>query len=370
MQESTASLKIGLIAPEDNQTQSLSEALNKHNVLIHCSLTPESIDETHIALADIDIWLVSIDDDHWSEGIDLLMDQSVAPLYFNEHSALSNSMDWKFWSFKLIQRLRKVIAESQDVSLSPQESLDFAFEAVDDFQDSTQQEVNQQLVTEIAELEETVQILSEDTSSASDFFEIWVLGSSFGGPAALKKFFDALPKVELPVAIVLVQHIDQGHMTALKEIIKATDTPFNISVIEQSDFLQRGKILIAPFHKKLTFVPNGLVATSNEPWTRPFAPNVNDVIDDVCLCFEQKRGGVIIFSGLSDDGSMYLNKVRQNGWPIWAQDEASCTNSSMPDAARSTGFVDFSADPEQLALRFYQHFVDRYPSQVKNTELT
>ncbi len=337
------SFTIGLIAPDDQLSQMLSDELQRQQIQIHYRLQPNQLTEQHIEIQDIDIWLVSIDDDDWNQHVDALLDHSVAPLFFNEHSALASSLDWQFWCYKLIQRLKKVIDEATELPSNQSGIASVEAEINDDKQKSCDH---------------------DQSGSPALEFEIWVFGSSFGGPAALKRFFDALPKVNFPVAIVLVQHIDQGHMTALKDIICSSNHAFDVAVVEQSAFLRPGAILIAPYNSRLTFVPNGLVVATDERWTRPFAPNVNDVIADVALCYPKNRGGVIIFSGLSNDGCMHLDKVAENGWKIWAQDSQSCTNSSMPDASRETGLVQLSDTPTALSQHFYTYFKQQYPTHM------
>jgi chemosensory pili system protein ChpB (putative protein-glutamate methylesterase) len=133
-----------------------------------------------------------------------------------------------------------------------------------------------------------------------------------------------------------------------------------LHLMQRSQFLESSSVYIVPSDCRLTFVPNGLIAPSKYPWTEPFAPNINDVIEDCLNNYPAHSGGVMIFSGMSNDGSEHLAKVADRGWNIWAQASDTCIQDSMPNAARDTGFVQFSASPEELAKSFYQHIQNKY----------
>ena len=74
-----------------------------------------------------------------------------------------------------------------------------------------------------------------------------------------------------------------------------------------------------------------------------------------------KRAGTIVFSGMGDDGARGCESIAENGGVVWAQDGASCVVSSMPDQARKTGTVSYSANPEHLA----KHLLDFYQSEAR-----
>jgi chemosensory pili system protein ChpB (putative protein-glutamate methylesterase) len=68
------------------------------------------------------------------------------------------------------------------------------------------------------------------------------------------------------------------------------------------------------------------------------------------------KAGTIIFSGMGDDGARGCEAIAESGGVVWAQDIASCVVSSMPDQARKTGKVSYSANPEQLAKQLYEFY--------------
>jgi chemosensory pili system protein ChpB (putative protein-glutamate methylesterase) len=59
---------------------------------------------------------------------------------------------------------------------------------------------------------------------------------------------------------------------------------------------------------------------------------------------------------MGDDGARGCEAIAESGGVVWAQDIASCVVSSMPDQARKTGKVSYSANPEQLAKQLYEFY--------------
>ena len=63
------------------------------------------------------------------------------------------------------------------------------------------------------------------------------------------------------------------------------------------------------------------------------------------------RACAIVFSGMAQDaieGSKYL---KAHGGAVWIQDPDTCTISTMVESVRSTGAVDFTGSPQQLAAK-------------------
>ncbi len=60
--------------------------------------------------------------------------------------------------------------------------------------------------------------------------------------------------------------------------------------------------------------------------------------------------GVIIFSGMGNDGAASLRIFEAAGGRVWAQAPTSAVCPAMPQAALDTGLVQRSGDPAELAL--------------------
>lgn len=175
---------------------------------------------------------------------------------------------------------------------------------------------------------------------------LWVLGASLGGPAAVKRFLQALPR-DLDTAFVLAQHIDDNFLPVLCEILD-TQTPFRSIIIDQPMPMKAGCVYIAPIKHKISFTSNGMVDVVHESWTPPYSPCIDDVIYSAGEVY-RNQCGVIIFSGMGSDGSLGLERVRSFAVRAWAQSPDSCANSSMPESAIDKQLIEFIGHPEQLA---------------------
>lgn len=179
--------------------------------------------------------------------------------------------------------------------------------------------------------------------------EVWVLAASTGGPAAVKLFLSALP-ADLNVAFVYAQHIDQGFDVTLAQAI-SKGTHYSAVLAFNGAVIASNQVLIIRPDAQAEVQYNGTLVVYPKPWSGTYKPAINQVVANVASIYGEKAG-VIIFTGMGDDGKAAVRLMRQQGGTIWAQSAQSCTVSSMPDEARSTGAVTFESDPKGLAAAF------------------
>ena len=181
---------------------------------------------------------------------------------------------------------------------------------------------------------------------------IWTLGSSLGGPEAVKEFLDALPE-GLPVAFIYGQHIDAQSVPVLARVL-TRHAHFQLMIATDGMSLHNGEVMIVPADKEVEIIA-GRVRICEHEWPGPYGPSVDQLILNVQRAY--KNSGVIIFSGMGNDGAVALQSLTKNnkGRPlqIWAQSADSCASAAMPDASREIGAVNYSGTPRELA----QHLV-------------
>ena len=227
-------------------------------------------------------------------------------------------------------------AEDQvDEQLSADEPLEFDIPLLDDTATDMQFE-------DVAD-EEVVEIPQQN---------LWVLGASLGGPAAVKRFLQNLPN-SIDTAFVLAQHIDENFLPVLCNILD-TQTPFKTVIVDESMKLQSGRVYIAPINHKLKFDLDGTVSSCEDSWTPPYSPCIDDVIESAGQVY-QHRCGAIIFSGMGNDGSAGIAKVIHNDVKVWVQSPDTCANSSMPDSVIEQELCHYQGSPEQLADHLTEH---------------
>jgi chemosensory pili system protein ChpB (putative protein-glutamate methylesterase) len=173
---------------------------------------------------------------------------------------------------------------------------------------------------------------------------VWILGSSLGGPEAVKEFLDALPK-GLPVGFIYGQHIDPQFVPVLAQVL-ARHAHFKLSVAQGGDYVRSGEVLIVPADREVTF-KDGILQLLPTPWPGPYGPSIDQLIINTHVAFP--TAGVIIFSGMGNDGAEAIQQLKDHALAVWAQSPETCASSAMPDACRETGSVKFSGSPQEMA---------------------
>jgi chemotaxis response regulator CheB len=103
-----SNLSIGLVSSEDQESKTLVRLLQEQGINVAYHLTPEEISSEHAESTEINVWLLSVDDDHWHDNIDILLDESDASVYFNEPGSLSKEEHLEYWCRNLVSRLYEV----------------------------------------------------------------------------------------------------------------------------------------------------------------------------------------------------------------------------------------------------------------------
>jgi chemosensory pili system protein ChpB (putative protein-glutamate methylesterase) len=175
---------------------------------------------------------------------------------------------------------------------------------------------------------------------------VWVLAGSVGGPAAIHRFLEALPP-DMGMAFVYANHLQKDFEQVLADAM-AQNTNYPAYVARHGDVLAVNKVAIISPEFLTTLMPNGTVQVSKQRWPGAYQPNLDYVVSNVAGTFGH-TGGVIIFSGMCDDGAASCRIMKQNGGRVWVQRQDTCVSSAMPDAALATGCVEKIGTPEQLA---------------------
>jgi chemotaxis response regulator CheB len=184
---------------------------------------------------------------------------------------------------------------------------------------------------------------------------IWVLGASLGGPQAVRQFLAAI-KDDLPVAFVLAQHIGANHISLLAEQLNRV-TPFTVLAGRAGHLIKHHEVILTPADKDIKITDDGYLSLIPADENAIYSPSIDNVMDAVARHYGN-MAGTIVFSGMGDDGARGCESMARYGGIVWAQDVDSCVISSMPDQARKTNTVTFSANPQALAERLYDYYRD------------
>ena len=183
----------------------------------------------------------------------------------------------------------------------------------------------------------------------------WVLGASFGGPEALKRFFGALPALPADTALIIGQHIAAGFVDVLASQLSRAGA-FTVSAARDGDSLESGRIYVAPVQERLRIEADGRLRLDPAAATQLYMPSIDQLMCEVARRFGP-RSGAIVFSGMGDDGARGCVAIYRAGGVVWAQAADSCACDSMPVCAKATGAVSYEGTPEELAARLAEHLV-------------
>ena len=176
--------------------------------------------------------------------------------------------------------------------------------------------------------------------------EVWLLAASLGGPAAVKAFLDALPG-GLPVGFLYAQHIGDGFAANLLRAV-GRHSQWHIQGVRPGEPVRCGEVVVVPTQQELTFRANGALDIVERAWPEPYTPSISQMMLNLAQHFGA-RCGVIVFSGMGNDGTASAPYVRRRGGTLWTQSASTCIAPSMPESLRESGLATLTADPRGLA---------------------
>lgn len=183
-------------------------------------------------------------------------------------------------------------------------------------------------------------------------FSLIAIGSSIGGPQALKTIFSALPK-DFPVPILVVQHMTPGFIEGFTKWI-AEDVKLKVKLAENYEPLQKGTIYFAPdnYHLTVKTVDEKLIALliKGKP-IAGFCPSITMLLGSVALACGNQGMGVLL-TGMGSDGAEGMLNLKKAGGHTIIQDEKSALVFGMAGVAYSMKAVDKIVELSEMAEYF------------------
>lgn len=181
-------------------------------------------------------------------------------------------------------------------------------------------------------------IESVDTGSATP--AIVVIGTSTGGPKALQETLPLLPR-ELPVPVLVVQHMPAGFTSAFAQRLNALCSVTVREAVDR-DVLQPGVVYIAPAGMHMTVErpseSRAFICLDTQPENSLHIPSVDVTMKAVAESFGNLAMGVIM-TGMGSDGALGMEAIHHKGGITIGQDEATCTVYGMPRACAELGVL-------------------------------
>ncbi len=182
-------------------------------------------------------------------------------------------------------------------------------------------------------------------------FDIVAIGTSTGGPVALKEVLAALP-ADFPVPVVVVQHMPPVFTKAFADRLNSV-CAVRVKEAANGDPLLPGTVLVAPGALHLTVSRAGgtprVVVEVGEP-VSGHRPSVDVLIRSVAEAYGARALGVIM-TGMGRDGADALRELHRRGGRVLAQDEGSSVIYGMNREVIQNGDADEVLPLERIGPR-------------------
>ena len=188
-----------------------------------------------------------------------------------------------------------------------------------------------------------------DLASAARAERVWLLAASAGGPAAVAQFLSAVPRAA-GLALLYAQHIDTGHLDQLKRWL-GRDSDWRVEIATGTDFLLEGSLTLVHPERRLRLRAGAEMRILSGAWPEPYRPSIDQLAENLAVTYRE-RAGMIVFSGLGDDGVLGSQHIREQGGEVWVQDPSDCVARAMPEAVIARGGADYIGALQALARRF------------------
>ena len=183
---------------------------------------------------------------------------------------------------------------------------------------------------------------------------VWLLAGSAGATPAIQSFLNALDD-DVPVAFVYAQHYDVAKRAQLAEMV--SDNPsIDMTLLDTHARLAGGSVVILSPSCRFALSSPIIISLPEQPWKSRYTPSLSEAIA-ILGGANVAHTGVIVFSGMGEDGAEALPAYTSHGGVVWAQSPESAVCAAMPQAAIDTGLVSLTSTPEGLAEALSHRYV-------------
>jgi len=175
---------------------------------------------------------------------------------------------------------------------------------------------------------------------------IVAIGASAGGLEAIYAFFStSVTNHAINPAYVIVLHLSPNYESLMVDLL-ARKTKLVVQQIKNNVKVMPGNIYIIPPDKQLVLKNDFLKLSPRNKDTPIFHP-INTFF--ITLAEQRKEKSIcVILSGTGKDGTLGLQKVKENGGLVVVSDPQYAKFDGMPKSAINTGMVDFILRPNEM----------------------
>jgi len=168
-------------------------------------------------------------------------------------------------------------------------------------------------------------------------FPMVVIAASTGGPAAVTRVVEKLPK-DLSASVFVVLHIPPVFTKQfMQQLADAASLP--VREAEMNETAQPGVVYLCPGSHHLRLSSQGKISLDSGPRISGYLPCADVTLETVAEFARASTVGVIL-TGMGHDAAAGAKAVKAAGGWVIAQDEATSVIFGMPAEAIKTGAVD------------------------------
>src|SRR5262245_31399196 len=176
--------------------------------------------------------------------------------------------------------------------------------------------------------------------------DIFVVGASAGGVAALQRLVGGLPE-DFPGSLFVVLHMSPESPGSVPDILaRAGRLPATNA--RNGEKIIPGRIYVAPPDRHLVVEAPGDIRLGHGPKENRFRPAVDPLFRSAALAYGPRATGIVLTGGL-DDGTAGLCAVKQAGGTAIVQDPKEAEVPSMPASAMRHVAVDHCLGIDAIA---------------------
>jgi two-component system chemotaxis response regulator CheB len=178
--------------------------------------------------------------------------------------------------------------------------------------------------------------LGEEQAS-SPASRLIVVGTSTGGPAALRAVLPHLPG-PLDAALIIVQHMPHTFTRSLARRLDA-ECPFPVHEAKEGELLAANVALMTPGDYHLIVTSTNQVHLHRDPPIHGVRPSLDLTLESAARQFGERLLAVIL-TGMGRDGARGAAAVKTHGGSVFAEHASTAVVYGMPRAVVEQGSAD------------------------------
>jgi len=190
------------------------------------------------------------------------------------------------------------------------------------------------------------------TQAAYRNIELLVIVASTGGPVAIQKVLNQLSG-NCSFPIVIVQHMPQNFTKSFAQRLNQV-CQVSVKEAENGDLLKPGEALVGPGGMQMEVASTSgkkVIKITEKKIGEIYSPCADITLSSIPGSYS-KNVLTVVLTGMGADGKEGAVALKQKGFHIWAQDEASSTIYGMPKAIVDANLADRVYSLDEIANEF------------------